>query len=354
MPINFSYLSGTTRPRAGLLYGAAALLPLLGGCVATVAVPPPPRPTLVVEASPAYVTAEVAPPPLPVYEQPPLPEPGYLWTPGYWHYGAAGYFWVPGTWVQPPRVGVLWTPGYWGYGGGVYVFHAGYWGPHVGFYGGVNYGGGYVGNGYAGGRWVNNSIAYNTAVTNVNTTIVHNTYNETVINNTTVNRVSYNGGTGGLHAVATPTEAAAAAEPHVGPTQAQTQHFQAASQNRSLQASVNNGHPAIAATPHPGAFSGPGVVAAHPPGAHPYGNGPVPPAGPGSAGGYHAGQPGQPGAGYHPGQPVNTANQPAAATTAAGATHAATTPPAQTQAQAKPKKPKHPPANPDEPKHEEK
>jgi hypothetical protein len=187
---------------------------------------------------------------------------------------------------------------------------------------------------------VNGAVAYNTSVTNVNTTIVHNTYNETVINNTTVvNRVSYNGGTGGVHAVATPMETAAAAEPHVGPTQAQTQHFQAASQNRALQASVNGGHPAIAATTHPGAFSGPGVVAAHPPGAHPYAAGAVPPAGPGSAG--------------HPAgaQPMNTAYQPPATTA-----KAATPPPAQGQTKPKPKtvKPKHPPANPDEPKHEEK
>jgi hypothetical protein len=39
---------------------------------------------------------------LPFYEQPPIPEPGYMWTPGYWAGGPYGYFWVPGTWVQPP------------------------------------------------------------------------------------------------------------------------------------------------------------------------------------------------------------------------------------------------------------
>jgi hypothetical protein len=338
MTIKFKYLPGLNRNRAGLLFAAAAVMPFLGGCVATVGVapPPPPRAAIVVE-SPAVITAEIAPPPLPVYEQPPLPEAGYLWTPGYWHYGAAGYFWVPGTWVQPPRVGVLWTPGYWGYSGAVYVFHAGYWGPHVGFYGGVNYGGGYVGNGYAGGRWVNNSIAYNTSVTNVNTTIVHNTYNETVINNTTVNRVSYNGGPAGVRAVATPAEAAAAAEPHVGPTTAQTQHFQAASQNRSLQASVNGGHPAIAATPHPGAFNAPGVTAAHPPGPHPY------------AAGTAAGSAAHPGGA----QAMNTAYQPTtasakAATPTTASAKAATPAPAQAQnkPKTKPAKPKHPP-NPD-------
>src|SRR5260221_7832475 len=137
------------------------------------------------------------PPALPDYEQPPCPEPGYLWTPGYWGYGGGGYFWVPGTWVMPPQVGVLWTPGYWGWGGGVFLFHAGYWGPHVGFYGGVNYGGGYTGDGYPGGRWERDQFRYNTAVNKVNTTGIHNTYNQTVINNITVNKVSYNGGARG-------------------------------------------------------------------------------------------------------------------------------------------------------------
>ena len=97
--------------------------------------------------------SNVSPPPeLPVYEQPPIPAPGYLWTPGYWASGPNGYFWVPGTWVQPPAVGVLWTPGYWGWRDGIYVWNAGYWGPHIGFYGGVNYGFGYVGVGYEGGH----------------------------------------------------------------------------------------------------------------------------------------------------------------------------------------------------------
>ena len=29
------------------------------------------------------LSIEVPPPPLPVYVQPPIPEPGYLWAPGY-------------------------------------------------------------------------------------------------------------------------------------------------------------------------------------------------------------------------------------------------------------------------------
>ncbi len=172
--------------------------------------PPPPPPAVEVEAGGGGVeiTASEPPPPLPDYEQPPCPEDGYLWTPGYWNYGAGGYYWVPGTWVQPPTVGFLWTPGYWGFAGGVYGFHAGYWGPHVGFYGGVNYGFGYGGVGFRGGRWEGGRFAYNTAVNNVNVTVIHNTYNQTVINNNvTVNRVSYNGGAAGVRAAPTPAGA---------------------------------------------------------------------------------------------------------------------------------------------------
>src|ERR1700729_1678550 len=113
-----------------------------------------------------FLSVNIAPPILPVYEQPPLPAPGYIWTPGYWAYGDAGYYWVPGVWVSPPRVGVLWTPGYWGFANALYVWHPGYWGPHVGFYGGVNYGFGYGGVGFFGGEWRGGGFAYNGAVAN--------------------------------------------------------------------------------------------------------------------------------------------------------------------------------------------
>ncbi len=81
-----------------------------------------------------------APPELPVYEQPICPGEGYIWTPGYWAWDDddQDYYWVPGTWVEAPQVGYLWTPGYWGWGGEAYVFHVGYWGPVVGFYGGID------------------------------------------------------------------------------------------------------------------------------------------------------------------------------------------------------------------------
>ena len=261
----------TARPLVALALSAATLL---GGCVVATPPPrvyappprvyePPPPPAYEEPAVDVEVRATEPPPPLPDYEQPPCPEDGYLWTPGYWAWGGGGYYWVPGTWVQPPRVGVLWTPGYWGFVGGVYAFHAGYWGPHVGFYGGVNYGFGYGGVGFVGGRWAGNSFAYNRTVNNVNVTNVHNTYNETVINNVTVNKVSYNGGAGGVAAAPTPQERAAAQESHVAATPVQRQHVQEAAHNPVLAAKANGGHPAIAATPRPAAFNAPGVVGAH-------------------------------------------------------------------------------------------
>jgi hypothetical protein len=207
------------------------------------------------------ISITIAPPELPVYEQPPLPAPGYIWTPGYWAYGPDGYFWVPGTWVEPPAVGLLWTPGYWAWRDGVYAWNAGYWGPHIGFYGGVNYGFGYGGLGYEGGYWNNGVFAYNRTVNNFGGVAITNVYNKTVINNTTITRVSFNGGTGGTTAQLTPQEQAAH-DHHVTATASQTQHEHTASTNRALLASENHGRPAIAATSKPGEFAGKGVVAA--------------------------------------------------------------------------------------------
>jgi hypothetical protein len=186
--------------------------------------------------------AAEAPPPLLNDEQPPCAGDGYLWTPGYWAWGG-GYYWVRGVWLLPPRVGVLWTPGYWGFAGAVYAFHPGYWGPHIGFYGGVNYGFGYPGVGFAGGRWVGNSFAYNRSVNNVDTSVVHHTYDETVVNHVALNKVSYNGGPGGITAAATAQERAAAAEPHIPPTALQRQLSHQAAGNPALMARANDGHP---------------------------------------------------------------------------------------------------------------
>ncbi len=210
------------------------------------------------------VAVSFGPPPLPVYAQPLCPGEGYIWTPGYWAYdpGFGDYYWVPGTWVMAPQVGFLWTPGWWGWGGSGFLFHACYWGPVVGFYGGINYGFGYFGHGYQGGRWENNHFYYNRAVNNVNVTNSHNVYNTRVVNNTSVNRVSYNGGHGGIAAQPTPQEQAAARANHIPPVAAQTEHAQTARSNPQLRASVNKGKPPIAATPKPAAFQGSGVVSA--------------------------------------------------------------------------------------------
>jgi YXWGXW repeat-containing protein len=215
----------------------------------------------------AQITVGVAvtfgPPELPVYEQPLCPGEGYIWTPGYWAWDDddGDYYWVPGTWVMAPEVGFFWTPGYWGWGGSSFVFYQGYWGPVVGFYGGINYGYGYFGHGYEGGRWDNGHFYYNRTVNNINVTEIHNVYNtKVVVNNGT--RVSYNGGNGGLNERPTSQEQAAMHERHVPPVAAQVQHVQAARSNQSLRASVNHGRPPVAATPRPAAFNGSGVVAA--------------------------------------------------------------------------------------------
>ena len=209
------------------------------------------------------VSVSFGPPPLPVYEQPLCPGEGYIWTPGYWayDYDDDDYYWVPGTWVLAPEVGFFWTPGYWGWGGEGFIFHEGYWGPLVGFYGGINYGYGYFGEGYEGGRWDHGRFFYNRSVNNVNVTEIHNVYNTTVINNTE-NRVSYNGGNGGINRRPTPQEEAVTHERHIPPVAVQTQHVQAARTNQQLRASVNQGKPPVAATPRPGAFNDRAVVPA--------------------------------------------------------------------------------------------
>ncbi len=192
--------------------------------------------------------AQQPPPPLPEYSQPPCPGDGYLWTPGYWSYAPQGYYWVPGVWAWPPQVGFLWTPGYWGFFGGMYLFHDGFWGPYIGYYGGINYGFGYVGTGYQGGYWSGNRFNYNRSVNNVNITNVR-VYNRT-INNTTMNRASYNG-PGGVTRQPLPAETAALRAERIAPVTMQLQQQRAAAQNRQQFASVNQGRPAILAATKP-------------------------------------------------------------------------------------------------------
>jgi hypothetical protein len=204
------------------------------------------------------LTASIAPPPIPVYEQPVLAGPGDIWMPGYWSYGPDGYFWVPGTWVLPPAPGLLWTPGYWGWNDGAYGWHAGYWGPQVGFYGGVNYGFGYTGTGYQGGYWDHGRLFYNRAANNMGSVQVTNVFDKPVQNGTS-NHVSFNGGSGGTQARPTAEEESAAHERHTPPTALQTQHEHAAAGDKSLFANVNHGHPDVAATSRPADLQNRGV-----------------------------------------------------------------------------------------------
>ncbi len=206
------------------------------------------------------ISVAIAPPLLPVYEQPICPGDGYIWTPGYWAWGDDDYYWVPGTWVLAPEVGFYWTPPYWGWDGGAFIFYDGYWGPEVGFYGGVVYGFGYFGFGYEGGRWENGHFFYNTAVNRIDTTVIRNVYN-TRVNITNNTRVSYNGGNGGLAARPSAREEAYARERHAGPVAAQVQHVRAARGNTQLRDSANHGNPGIAATSRPGEANDRGTVA---------------------------------------------------------------------------------------------
>ena len=195
-------------------------------------------------SSSAYIgiSVGIAPPAIPIYEQPYCPVEGYIWTPGYWAYDGFGYYWVPGAWVAPPRVGFLWTPGYWGYDGGRYFFNDGYWGPTVGFYGGINYGYGYGGHGYYGGEWVGNAFRYNTAVTRVDTRVIRNTYVNRNVVTTTSTRASFNG-PGGVTARATAQEQAAAKAERIAATAAQQSRVEAAKKDPALHVANNHGKP---------------------------------------------------------------------------------------------------------------
>ena len=197
------------------------------------------------DAATITVRVRVAPPELPVYEQPPCPYDGYLWSPGYWAWSPDGYYWVPGVWVRPPHEGYLWTPGYWGFIGGEYGWHDGYCGEHIGYYGGVCYGFGYEGTGFYGGRWEGGAFRYNTAVWHVDNNAIHHTYSEGM-RNTVVSHASYNG-PGGVQAHPIPAEQQAMRENHVAATGEQQSHQKAAIADKNQFVSANHGKPAVAA-----------------------------------------------------------------------------------------------------------
>ena len=211
------------------------------------------------------ISAPIPPPELPMYEQPPIPAPGYIWVPGYWAFGRDGYYWVPGTWILPPAPGLLWTPSYWASTDGAYVFVPGYWAPSVGFYGGIDYGFGYSGVGYDGGYWLGSLFFYNRLVNNFGAVHIDHVFTRPVADRRH-NQVSFTGGQGGTALRPTPEQEALAREKHTAMTPPQFQHERAAALDRALWDSVNHGHPAVAATARPGGFTGPGA-AAHAPSA---------------------------------------------------------------------------------------
>jgi hypothetical protein len=194
-----------------------------------------------------FISVGFAPPVLPVYDQPPCPEPGLMWTPGYWAYGPDGYYWVEGMWVPAPYEGALWTPPYWGWQGGLYMFHPGYWGRHVGYYGGVNYGFGYMGIGFVGGMWRGRDFVYNTAVMRVDSRRIHNTYmDRQSVDRYTVargSRVAFSGGPGGIRHDAGPEERFAERDQHMGATTFQHSHESSAMSDRGSYYKNNNGRP---------------------------------------------------------------------------------------------------------------
>ena len=229
---------------AALILGAAPISGFIAPAQAQVAV---------------AITAGVAPPLLPIYAQPPIPGPGYLWIPGYWAWNGDEYYWVPGYWATPPAVGLYWTPPYWAWVDGVYDFYPGYWGPTVGFYGGIDYGFGYTGVGYEGGFWRNNEFVYNRAVNNFGGANIVNAYSRPVSNPD--NHVAFNGGKGGT--IARPAPAQIAARAHAkAPTAEQVRHQEMASRDPALRFKANHGQPAVAAMQRANEFHGAHVVAA--------------------------------------------------------------------------------------------
>jgi hypothetical protein len=201
---------------------------------------------------------QTAPPPIPSYAQPAIPEAGYLWVPGFWarREDVRDYYWVPGTWVKPPRAGLLWTPPYWNRVDGGFVFHAGYWAETVGFYGGIDYGYGYTGDGYQGGRWDHGTLFYNRAANNLGSQNIVDVYDQTIASDEQSVRASLNGGSQGTKARPTPQQKKLARDQHVAPTPEQQQHFEMAAKDRSLYSKLNHGEPGIAATPRSGVFEG--------------------------------------------------------------------------------------------------
>ena len=95
----------------------------------------------------AAIQAEEPPPPLPEYEQPPLPAPGYYWTPGYWAWNNYDYYWVPESGSSRPIPASCGRPATGASSTAPTSSTAAIGVRAIGFYGGIHYGFGYGGCG---------------------------------------------------------------------------------------------------------------------------------------------------------------------------------------------------------------
>ena len=190
------------------------------------------------------VSIRVGPPALPVYTQPPCPVEGYLWTPGYWGYGAAGYYWGSGE--------CGWRCLAWEFCGHRAI--------------GASLAGCMAGMQGTGDRtWASTAVlttaldmagsaswagigaveaSFTTAPCSMWAWVFHNTFVDRTVVNTTVvnNHFSFNG-EGGAMARPTPAEQAVEHENHFQPTPNQVSHENAMAQDRNQLASTNGGHP---------------------------------------------------------------------------------------------------------------
>jgi len=111
-----------------------------------------------------------------------------MWTPGFGkRVRPEGYYWVPGTWVSTSLRRRALDPRNWGWANGAYAFNEGYWGPHIGFYGAVNYGFGYGASDLKAGNGANGGFSSTTALmVNIGGGVrVTNVYEKTVMLTTT-------------------------------------------------------------------------------------------------------------------------------------------------------------------------
>ncbi len=82
---------------------------------------------LAMGAANAEVVVRVSPPAPLADRRPPMPAPGYVWTPGYQHWDGRGYVWTPGLWRLPPHPHAHWAAYHWVHRDGGWVLVEGHW-----------------------------------------------------------------------------------------------------------------------------------------------------------------------------------------------------------------------------------